>query len=58
MAAAPNVRGAMAGRNVLYPGDEDPLAVAEAIGAIVHKDRIAAEAPEASAPQRTAGAHH
>jgi len=58
MAAAPNVRGALAGRNVLYPGNEDPLAVAEAIGAIVHKDRIAAEAPEVSVPQRTARAHH
>src|ERR1017187_4929885 len=28
--AGPNVRGALVGRNVLYPGDEDPLAMAEA----------------------------
>jgi len=31
------VRGALVGRNVLYPGDEDPLAVASAAGGIVHE---------------------
>jgi hypothetical protein len=36
MAAGANVRGALAGRNVLYPGDDDPLAVAEAVGGIDH----------------------
>jgi DhnA family fructose-bisphosphate aldolase class Ia len=36
MAAGQNVRGALVGRNVLYPGDEDPLAMAEAVGRIVH----------------------
>lgn len=36
MKAGANVRGAMVGRNVLYPGDEDPLAIAEAAGRIVH----------------------
>ena len=30
--AGPNVRGALVGRNVLYPGDEDPLAMAGAVG--------------------------
>ncbi|MDR3698815.1 MAG: deoxyribose-phosphate aldolase [Candidatus Sulfopaludibacter sp.] len=35
--AGPNVRGALVGRNVLYPGDEDPLAMAEAAGGIVHE---------------------
>lgn len=34
--AGPNVRGALVGRNVLYPGSEDPLAMAEAAGGIVH----------------------
>jgi hypothetical protein len=34
--AGPNVRGALVGRNVLYPGDEDPLAIAEAAGAIIY----------------------
>jgi DhnA family fructose-bisphosphate aldolase class Ia len=35
--AGPNVRGALVGRNVLYPGAEDPLAVASAIGEIIHR---------------------
>jgi DhnA family fructose-bisphosphate aldolase class Ia len=37
LAAGSNVRGALVGRNVLYPGDEDPLAVAAAVGEIVHR---------------------
>lgn len=36
LAAGPNVRGALVGRNVLFPGEEDPLAMAEAAGGIVH----------------------
>jgi DhnA family fructose-bisphosphate aldolase class Ia len=36
LAAGANVRGALVGRNVLYPGDEDPLAVAEAVGRMIH----------------------
>jgi DhnA family fructose-bisphosphate aldolase class Ia len=36
MAVSPNVRGALVGRNVLYPGDGDPLAAAHAVGLIVH----------------------
>ncbi len=37
MAAAPNVRGVMAGRNVLFPPNgDDPAAIAHAIEAIVH----------------------
>jgi hypothetical protein len=30
------VRGALVGRNVLFPGDGDPLAAAEAAGGLVH----------------------
>jgi hypothetical protein len=37
MAAGTNVRGALVGRNVLYPGADDPLAIAEAAGGIVHR---------------------
>jgi hypothetical protein len=37
MSAGVNVRGALVGRNVLYPGDADPLMVADAVGGIVHK---------------------
>ena len=36
LAAGPAVRGALVGRNILYPGDEDPLAMAAAAGGIVH----------------------
>ena len=38
LAAGANVRGALVGRNVLYPGDADPLSVADAIGRIIHID--------------------
>lgn len=34
--AGSNVRGALVGRNVLYPGSEDPLVAANAVGAVVH----------------------
>ena len=34
--AGPNVRGALVGRNILYPGDDDPLAVIESVGGIIH----------------------
>ncbi len=36
MRTAMNVRGALVGRNVLYPGAADPCYVAEAIGQIIH----------------------
>jgi hypothetical protein len=38
MASGSNVRGALAGRNVLYPGPLDPLPVAAAAGGMVHKE--------------------
>lgn len=37
MAAGNNVRGALVGRNVLYPAQEDPSAVADAVSKIVHE---------------------
>lgn len=36
LTAGPNVRGALVGRNVLYPGDEDPLGMAAAVAGIIH----------------------
>jgi len=36
MRAGANVRGAMIGRNVLYPGGDDPRAAAAATAAVVH----------------------
>lgn len=52
MQAGPNVRGALVGRNVLYPGEEDPLAMAEAAGGIVHEGWTASEALAAMAHTR------
>ncbi|SPE34419.1 hypothetical protein SBA6_380005 [Candidatus Sulfopaludibacter sp. SbA6] len=37
LASGSNVRGALVGRNVLYPGAEDPLAGADAAGGIIHE---------------------
>ena len=37
LAAGPNVRGALVGRNVLFAGANDPLAVADAVGGMIHK---------------------
>jgi DhnA family fructose-bisphosphate aldolase class Ia len=50
LAAGANVRGALVGRNVLYPGAEDPLVVAQAAGSIIHHGwtvECAMNAPEA-----------
>lgn len=44
LAAAPNVRGALVGRNVLYPTGQDPLVVAQAVGAIIHRGATLDEA--------------
>jgi DhnA family fructose-bisphosphate aldolase class Ia len=54
MTAAPNVRGALVGRNVLYPGDDDPLAVAEAVGGIVHQGWTVDEAMRSKLDRRPA----
>jgi hypothetical protein len=37
MRAGSNVRGALVGRNVLFPGNDDPLATAMAVQGIVHE---------------------
>lgn len=44
MRAGSTVRGALVGRNVTYPGMDDPLAVALAVDAIVHRGATAEEA--------------
>jgi hypothetical protein len=48
MAAGANVRGALVGRNLLYPEHEDPLMLAEAVGAIVHKGCTVEQALDAA----------
>ena len=55
MAAGPNVRGALVGRNVLYPGSEDPLAMAQAAGGIVHQGWSVETALESMAANRGRG---
>src|SRR5262249_43383816 len=44
MGAGPNIRGALVGRNVLFCGDDDPAAIAEAINLVAHKRASAIEA--------------
>ena len=36
MQAGPNIRGALIGRNVIFPGPDDPRAMAAAVAALVH----------------------
>jgi hypothetical protein len=43
MRAGTNVRGALVGRNVLFPGNDDPLATAMAVQRIVHEGASASE---------------
>lgn len=44
MQAGGNVRGSLVGRNVLYPGEEDPAVIADAVGRIVHDRALADQA--------------
>ena len=46
MKAGGNIRGALVGRNILYPGADDPLATAEAVYKIVHEGYTADQASE------------
>jgi DhnA family fructose-bisphosphate aldolase class Ia len=50
--AGPNVRGALVGRNILYPGNDDPLAIIESVGGIIHQGWTIDEALEAQAAHR------
>jgi DhnA family fructose-bisphosphate aldolase class Ia len=44
LGAGPNIRGALVGRNVLFCGDDDPAAIAEAIFLAVHHHASAIDA--------------
>ncbi|MCI0378342.1 MAG: TIM barrel protein [Gemmataceae bacterium] len=46
LGAGPNVRGALVGRNVLFCGEDDPAAIAEAISLVVHQRASSIEAME------------
>lgn len=52
MGAGANVRGAMVGRNLLYPGYDDPLAVSAAVGKVVHDAATALDAVKKCADLR------
>ena len=47
-----NVQGAMVGRNVLYPGKDDPAAVASAVCDVVHSFATSLEAVRALRKRR------
>jgi DhnA family fructose-bisphosphate aldolase class Ia len=53
MGAGPNIRGALVGRNVLFCGEDDPAAIAEAINLVVHQRQSAIEAIGNAAKVRT-----
>ena len=50
LAAGSNVRGALVGRNVLYPGNEDPFVIAQAAGLIIHNNATVEQALNAQKP--------
>ena len=52
MRSGANVRGALAGRNILYPGDDDPLGAIEAVGKLVHEGATFEQSIEAQAEHR------
>jgi DhnA family fructose-bisphosphate aldolase class Ia len=52
VAAGANVRGAMIGRNVLYPGTDDPRAIAAAVATIIHDGAGVDEAMAAMETER------
>lgn len=39
LASGPTVRGALAGRNILFPGDVAPRTAADALGSLIHGER-------------------
>lgn len=55
MAAGATVRGAMVGRNITFPGADDPAAVAQALDDIVHRGISAGEALERTMQLRDQG---
>jgi hypothetical protein len=52
MGAGPNVRGCMVGRNLLYPGYDDPLAVLLGVSKVVHDEETAENAVKFLAENR------
>jgi DhnA family fructose-bisphosphate aldolase class Ia len=55
LGAGANVRGALVGRNVLFPGSQDPLDVAQAAGSIIHHNLTVERALEEQGSWRGRG---
>ncbi len=55
LAASPRVRGAIIGRNLLFPGDDDPLPMCRALTALVHRGASLEEAALVLAEPPTSG---
>lgn len=55
LATRANVRGAMVGRNITFPGADDPAAVAQAINSIIHDGISADEAVAMTMRERGQG---
>jgi sugar phosphate isomerase/epimerase/DhnA family fructose-bisphosphate aldolase class Ia len=54
LGAGPNIRGCLIGRNVLFCGEDDPAAIAQAIHLVVHERLSAIEAMHAARKVRGA----
>ncbi|MBD3194754.1 MAG: hypothetical protein GF317_06850 [Candidatus Lokiarchaeota archaeon] len=52
LGAGKNVKGCLVGRNLLYPGYDDPLAVAKAVSNIIHNNMSTEEAVRVLAQNR------
>jgi DhnA family fructose-bisphosphate aldolase class Ia len=52
MGAGPNIKGCMVGRNLLYPGFDDPLAVLLGVSKIIHNQGTAEDAVKYLAKNR------
>ena len=52
LGSAPNVRGTLVGRNILWPGRDDPRAIIRAIWEVVHNGLGAADALEVMLEER------
>ena len=52
MQAGPNIRGALIGRNVIFPGPDDPRAMAAAVALLVHDRSELTQAQAAMTAER------
>jgi DhnA family fructose-bisphosphate aldolase class Ia len=58
LGAGPNIKGALVGRNMLFPGYDDPLAVALGVARVIHNYETAEQAVKYIAQQRGTDMEH